>query len=283
MLSNREQWFRERRDILTHFQLDGPSFAIAGLGSSSPHINESSIPEFNGNLSQTATNAQRIQNSIASEAVTNAGFPSNGANGNVPIRPTNLQINQACYIPPPRRPETLDYGLGNARRRPPVDNLHFQTGRSESDAACWRNDIRDINRLYHDHVPSEMRTSGGGGSMNPPQSCTHSTAFNGRSAANHYVSNSSYQIPDRGTTNSFNNGPSVSYSHPRPNGGNNDATVGGHHLRSVSIPTYNGHTDSKTPLDFLMEVERYQRISGYNEATMLNKVIPMALTGDAFA
>jgi len=55
------------------------------------------------------------------------------------------------------------------------------------------------------------------------------------------------------------------------------------HLKSseTRIPQYSGSSDSKTPFDFIIELEKYREAVGYTEREMLQYVIPLALTGDA--
>ena len=57
-----------------------------------------------------------------------------------------------------------------------------------------------------------------------------------------------------------------------------------HHLKTsdIRIPTYSGATDSKTPYDFIMELEKYQAVVGYTEAELMTHVVPLALTEDAY-
>jgi len=57
-----------------------------------------------------------------------------------------------------------------------------------------------------------------------------------------------------------------------------------HHLKTsdVKIPTFSGANDTKTPYDYILELEKYQTIVGYSEVDMINHVIPLSLTGDAY-
>jgi hypothetical protein len=56
------------------------------------------------------------------------------------------------------------------------------------------------------------------------------------------------------------------------------------HLKTTDarIPQYSGSSDAKTPYDFIIEMEKYREIVGYTEAEMLQYVIPLALTRDAY-
>jgi len=58
-----------------------------------------------------------------------------------------------------------------------------------------------------------------------------------------------------------------------------------HHLKSseIAVPKYKGAKDSKTPFDFLLELDRYQSILGYSDEEMLRSVPPMALKEDAYS
>jgi hypothetical protein len=69
--------------------------------------------------------------------------------------------------------------------------------------------------------------------------------------------------------------------YPPPNLGNANPTQ---HLKTsdAKIPQYCGASDSKTPYDFIIELEKYREVVGYTEAHMLRYVIPLALTNDAF-
>lgn len=49
----------------------------------------------------------------------------------------------------------------------------------------------------------------------------------------------------------------------------------------LTVPTYIGPEDDKTPQDFLEELERYQLASHCSESDLLQKVIPTALKGGA--
>jgi hypothetical protein len=57
-----------------------------------------------------------------------------------------------------------------------------------------------------------------------------------------------------------------------------------HHLKTsdIRIPKYIGASDSRTPYDFLLELEKYQSIVGYTEEEMLTYVVPLALHQDAY-
>jgi hypothetical protein len=56
------------------------------------------------------------------------------------------------------------------------------------------------------------------------------------------------------------------------------------HLKSADskMPQYSGANDIKTPYDFIIELEKYQEVVGYTEQDMVQYVIPLALTGDAY-
>ena len=56
------------------------------------------------------------------------------------------------------------------------------------------------------------------------------------------------------------------------------------HLKTsdVSIPHYSGSMEKKTPFEFLLELEKYMSISGYTVHQMLEYVIPIALTEEAY-
>jgi hypothetical protein len=56
------------------------------------------------------------------------------------------------------------------------------------------------------------------------------------------------------------------------------------HLKTTDarIPQYSGASDTKTPYDFLIEMEKYKEIVRYTEAEMFQYVIPLALTMDAY-
>ena len=50
------------------------------------------------------------------------------------------------------------------------------------------------------------------------------------------------------------------------------------------MPVYTGPLDDNTPFDYIMELERYQRALalGYEESAMLNFVLPVSLTTEAY-
>jgi len=56
------------------------------------------------------------------------------------------------------------------------------------------------------------------------------------------------------------------------------------HLKTsdFKVPVYIGSQDYKTPVDYIMELERYQRALGYDENAMLNFVLPVSLTNEAY-
>jgi len=56
------------------------------------------------------------------------------------------------------------------------------------------------------------------------------------------------------------------------------------HLKSsdAKIPQYAGSYDTKTPYDFIIELEKYQEVVGYSQVEMIQYVIPLALTQDAY-
>lgn len=53
-------------------------------------------------------------------------------------------------------------------------------------------------------------------------------------------------------------------------------------LKPADVPKYSGRGEGRTPYDFLVELERMQQIYGLSSYTLLSRVIPIALTGDAF-
>lgn len=55
-----------------------------------------------------------------------------------------------------------------------------------------------------------------------------------------------------------------------------------HHLRQVKLPTFSGYGDHTSPENFLLDIEQYARSQSMTLSTMLSKVIPAALLGDAF-
>lgn len=57
-----------------------------------------------------------------------------------------------------------------------------------------------------------------------------------------------------------------------------------HHLKTsdIKIPTFTGAKDSKTPYDYLLELEKYQAILGYTDNDILHNVIPLSLVGEAY-
>jgi len=65
------------------------------------------------------------------------------------------------------------------------------------------------------------------------------------------------------------------------NGNGNPRTQ---HLKTThaKIPQYCGSADYKTPYDFLIELEKYREVIGYTETDMVQLVIPLSLTGDAY-
>jgi len=58
------------------------------------------------------------------------------------------------------------------------------------------------------------------------------------------------------------------------------------HLKTsdFKVPVYTGPLDDNTPFDYIMELERYQRALalGYEESAMLNFVLPVSLTTEAY-
>jgi len=57
-----------------------------------------------------------------------------------------------------------------------------------------------------------------------------------------------------------------------------------HHLKGtdIQINKYTGSDDTRTPYDFLVELEKFQSVLGYSEREMLGSVVPMFLTGEAY-
>ena len=56
------------------------------------------------------------------------------------------------------------------------------------------------------------------------------------------------------------------------------------HLKTsdVKIPRYAGSHESKTPYDFLQELEKYRLALGYTDEEILHHVVPLALTDEAY-
>jgi len=56
------------------------------------------------------------------------------------------------------------------------------------------------------------------------------------------------------------------------------------HLKTsdFKVPVYIGSQDYKTPFDHIMELERFQRALGYDENAMLNFVLPVPITHEAY-
>jgi len=55
------------------------------------------------------------------------------------------------------------------------------------------------------------------------------------------------------------------------------------HVKAMNVPRYSGPAESKTPYDFVVELEKYQIITCTSEEVMLREVIPLALEGQAFS
>jgi len=55
-----------------------------------------------------------------------------------------------------------------------------------------------------------------------------------------------------------------------------------HHLRATEVPKYTGAADSKTPFDFILELEKYRDISRGTEAFMLKEILPISFEGTAY-
>jgi len=53
-------------------------------------------------------------------------------------------------------------------------------------------------------------------------------------------------------------------------------------LRPTDIPKYSGKLDTRTPYDFLLELEKYQNISRSTDVAMIQSVVPLALTDQAY-
>jgi hypothetical protein len=75
------------------------------------------------------------------------------------------------------------------------------------------------------------------------------------------------------------------HANPNANPGPINAHLRTQHLKTTDarIPQYSGASDTKTPYDFIIEMEKYKEIVGYTEAEMLQYVIPLALTMDAYS
>ena len=56
------------------------------------------------------------------------------------------------------------------------------------------------------------------------------------------------------------------------------------HLKTsnITVPTYSGSGESKTPYDFLLELERYKQAVNYSDEEMLLHVVPLAMLDDAY-
>ena len=50
----------------------------------------------------------------------------------------------------------------------------------------------------------------------------------------------------------------------------------------LPIPKYSGPNDHKTPFEFVLELEKYRAIKGLTEQQMLDHILPLALTQDAY-
>lgn len=57
-----------------------------------------------------------------------------------------------------------------------------------------------------------------------------------------------------------------------------------HHLKTsdIRIPVYTGAHDTKTPYDYILELEKYAAVVGYSDEEMLRQVIPLSLVDDAY-
>ena len=57
-----------------------------------------------------------------------------------------------------------------------------------------------------------------------------------------------------------------------------------HHLKGkdMEVPKYKGFNDTRTPYDYIVELEKFQSILGYTDHDMLFRVIPMSLYGEAY-
>jgi len=54
------------------------------------------------------------------------------------------------------------------------------------------------------------------------------------------------------------------------------------HMKTLSVPRYSGPAESKTPYDFIVELKKYQILTGTSDEVMLQGVIPLALEGQGF-
>jgi len=89
------------------------------------------------------------------------------------------------------------------------------------------------------------------------------------------------QSPPRRRANAQPPGPNIlPVNNPPPAAGNTRTQ----HLKTADakIPQYSGASDPKTPYDFIIEMEKYKEVVGYTERDMLQYVIPLSLTQDAF-
>ena len=57
-----------------------------------------------------------------------------------------------------------------------------------------------------------------------------------------------------------------------------------HHLKGkdMEVPKYKEFNDTRTPYDYIVELEKFQSILGYTDHDMLFRVTPMSLYGEAY-
>jgi hypothetical protein len=55
------------------------------------------------------------------------------------------------------------------------------------------------------------------------------------------------------------------------------------HLKAAEVPKYSGSSEDKSPYDFLIELEKYQAITRSSDQFMIDEILPLALSGEAFA
>lgn len=79
-----------------------------------------------------------------------------------------------------------------------------------------------------------------------------------------------------GSSEVISHGPSVNSQN------NNGHHHSNHHLKTTEVPKYTGAADSKTPFDFILELEKYRDISRGSEIFILREILPIALVGTAY-
>jgi hypothetical protein len=55
------------------------------------------------------------------------------------------------------------------------------------------------------------------------------------------------------------------------------------HLKAAEVPKYSGSSEDKSPYDFLIELEKYQAITRSSDQFMIDEILPLALSGEAFS